>query len=342
MKKKLLALLLTATLAVGALAGCSNNSSSSSGGSQTSSTEEGGDSSSDVDWPKKSIEIVVPFSAGGDTDFNARILAKYLEKELGQAVIVTNITGGGGTIGADEIMNSPADGYRLLFMHVQMFTNKAFGTVDWGYEAFETVDIIGQGTGESLLVRSDFPADTYQEFLEYAKANPGLNYGCTAGGGTHYVAVAMNEDGAGLNIVTIGESSERIVGLKNGTLDCILSGYQAAKDYIESGDFKIIGVALSERHPNYPDIPTLSEQGCSATLNPNYTLYAPKGTDAAIIEKIDKAVENIVMNNEEYAQEILEAYNQAPYYANHEEALAKNADEDAKFMAVADKLRNSL
>lgn len=292
-------------------------------------------------YPTRSVEIVVPFGAGGDTDFNARILAKYLEKELGKAFIITNMAGGGGTIGAEEVMRSKADGYRLLAMHVQIFTNKAFGTVDWGYDAMDIVSAYGQGTGEIVMVRSDFPADNLEKMMAYLKKNPGNNFGCTPGGGSHYTGVVLNSEGAELNIVTIGDTGERLVGLKNGTLNVIQSALPPARDYIEKGEFKIIGVTLSKRYPSYPDVPTLKEQGIDVSLDPTYTLYAPKGTPRDVIDKLDAAIKNIVLNNKDYATEIDKAYKQVPFYMSGKEVKPLFEEFDKKFMSYSKLLREA-
>lgn len=294
-----------------------------------------------TDYPTRSVEIVVPFGAGGDTDFNARILAKYLEKELGKAFIITNMAGGGGTIGAEEVQRSKADGYKLLVMHVQIFTNKAFGTVDWGYEAMDIVSAYGQGTGEIVMVRKDFPADNLKELMEYCKKNPGKNFGCTPGGGSHYTGVVLNDNGAGLNIVTIGDTGERLVGLKNGTLDVIQSALPPARDYIQKGEFKIIGVTLSKRYPSYPDVPTLKEQGIDVSLDPTYTLYAPKGTPQDVLDKLDAAIKNIVLNNKEYAAEIDKAYKQVPFYVSGKDVKPLFEEFDKKFMSYSKLLREA-
>lgn len=295
----------------------------------------------ETNYPTRPVEIIVPFGPGGDTDFNARILAKYLEKELGKAFIITNMAGGGGTIGAEEVMRSKPDGYRLLVMHVQIFTNKAFGTVDWGYDAMDIVSAYGQGTGEIVMVRSDFPANNLQEMMEYLKKNPGKNFGCTPGGGSHYTGVVLNSEGVDLNIVTIGDTGERLIGLKNGTLEVIQSALPPARDYIEKGEFKIIGVTLSKRYPSYPDVPTLKEQGIDISLDPTYTLYAPKGTPPEVLAKLDAAIKNVVENNKEYAAEIMKAYKQVPFYMSGKDVNPLFEEFDKKFMSYSKLLRES-
>ena len=131
------------------------------------SSEDGG-----TDWPTKSINMIVPMGAGGDTDFNARTYAKYLEDVLGETVVVTNITGNGGALGSEEVKNASPDGYTCLFYHTCLNINQATGIADYGSEAFETVAVVGKSSGEAVVVRADAPYDTMEELIAYSQANP--------------------------------------------------------------------------------------------------------------------------------------------------------------------------
>ena len=129
------------------------------------SSEDGG-----TDWPTKSINMIVPMGAGGDTDFNARTYAKYLEDVLGETVVVTNITGNGGALGSEEVKNASPDGYTCLFYHTCLNINQATGIADYGSEAFETVAVVGKSSGEAVVVRTDAMYDE----LKAAPTAPGF------------------------------------------------------------------------------------------------------------------------------------------------------------------------
>ena len=126
------------------------------------SSEDGG-----TDWP---INMIVPMGAGGDTDFNARTYAKYLEDVLGETVVVTNITGNGGALGSEEVKNASPDGYTCLFYHTCLNINQATGIADYGSEAFETVAVVGKSSGEAVVVRTDAMYDE----LKAAPTAPGF------------------------------------------------------------------------------------------------------------------------------------------------------------------------
>ncbi len=296
----------------------------------------------ETDWPQKSIEFVVPFSAGGDTDFNARCLAKYLNAELGKSVIITNITGGGSSIAMDEVHNSDADGYRYLVNHAPIHTSRAFGVSDYGFEEFETVCVFGLGTGEFITVRSDFPANNLAEFVEYTKQHPGeVKFGFNTGATSHYTAVQLGMAGADMNLVSTGSAADRVVGLKGGHLDAVIAAMPVIADYIKTGEFKVLANCSSQRYPTYPDIPTCIEQGFNFSFDITYTLFTVKGTDAAIIEKMANAVKKIVTSNEEYAAEIKLAYNQVPVFHNTKEATEMMEKQQAAYLAIEEELQSN-
>lgn len=301
-----------------------------------------GQAEEDIDWPKKSIEIIVSMSAGGDTDFNARCLAKYLTGELGQSVVVTNITGGGGSIGTEELINSPADGYRMYVAHAPLHTAQAFGVTDYGWDDMDPISIFGRGTGEFVTVAADFPADDIPGLIQVTKENPGkYKFGYNPGATSHYMAVALQMAGADFNMVSTGSAADRVVGLKGGHLDIILAAMPNIADYITTGEFKVLTNAASERHPNFPDIPTVKEQGVDASFDTLYCLYTVKGVDPKIIAKVDKAIDKIVNTNAAYQEEIQTAYSQVPYYQNTEETRATEAQQQENYMKIKDELRAS-
>ena len=136
------------------------------------SSEDGG-----TDWPPKSINMIVPMGAGGDTDFNARTYAKYLEDVLGETVVVTNITGNGGALGSEEVKNASPDGYTCLFYHTCLNINQATGIADYGSEAFETVAVVGSGPSglaAAFLLNRRGHQDAMYDELKAAPTAPGF------------------------------------------------------------------------------------------------------------------------------------------------------------------------
>lgn len=292
-------------------------------------------------YPAKSIELICSMSAGGDSDFNARVLAKYLTKELKQSVVVTNITGAGSSVATDEFVNNTKnDGYRLYMNHSSLHSATGFGISEYSWKDMEPVCIFGRGTGEVITVHASFPANDLKGFIAEASKNPGkYKFGYNAGATSHYLGVKLAQAGAKLNMVTTGSAADRVVGLKGKHLDVIVAGIPNVIDYVKTGEFKILSNCASERAAAYPDIPTNIELGYDISFDPMYTLYAPKGTDQAIIAKIEAAVKKIVLENTEYHEEIKKAYSQVPYYlgpAETKKVLEKQLND---FMAIKDELR---
>lgn len=291
----------------------------------------------ETDYPTKAINLVVPWSAGGDTDFHARTLGQYLEKELGVAVNVVNTTGGGGSVASTEVKDTKADGYTLLAFDSAIALNQASGVTDFGAEAFDAVAVIGKSCGEFLVTRGDAPYNTITEMIEYTKANPGEVIMATNTGATSYFAATkLAEQGAELNIVNSGSSSERVAALLGEQIDLSVNAYGVIGQYIETGDLKILGCLATERSETYADIPTALDQGIDCAYDLIYNILAPKGTDPAIIEKLSNACEKIVTENPDFANDILTAYGEQPYFMNSADATAYLAEESEMYMAYAD------
>lgn len=349
--KKLLSLGLAATMMLAVMAGCSSSSStesSTSSSTSSSTTTESTTSSStttestaeevtEIDWPEKSIQIVVPYAAGGDTDFNARTYAKYLEDELGESLAVVNITGNGGATASEEVKNSNPDGYTFLFFHTCLNINQATGIADFGPEAFDIVRVAGTSSGECIVVRADAPYDTVPELIAYSQEHPGeVKIAANTGATSHWASVVLAvEHEAEMNIVNAGGSSERVAALLGEHVDVLVNPIITVSDYVETGDFKYLCVNTPERLDYLPDVPTATEQGINLSYNLAYYMLAPKDTPTEIIDKMGAAMDAIAASPE-YAEEIATAYNQTPYVLAGEEAINYITNENADLMQYYD------
>ena len=314
--KKLFSLFCATVMMCSLLAGCGNSPDTPA---DDASSEDGG-----TDWPTKSINMIVPMGAGGDTDFNARTYAKYLEDVLGETVVVTNITGNGGALGSEEVKNASPDGYTCLFYHTCLNINQATA-------------VVGKSSGEAVVVRADAPYDTMEELIAYSQANPQtVKIAANTGATSHWASVVLNvEEDAQLNIVNASSSAERVANLLGGQLDVIINPIGTVQDYVTSGDFKYLAVTTSERLDYLPDVPTCLEQGVNLSYDLMYYVMFPKGTDPAICQKFAQAFKEI-SEMPEYAEEIKTAYNQTPYFLDTEESIAYIQEENEKMMAYAD------
>lgn len=277
-------------------------------------TEQQSDS---FDYPNKPIEVVVPFKAGGDTDFHARTYAKYLEPILGVPVVVINVDGANGSAGTIQVRDSNPDGYTALFFHDSMLMNKIVGVTDFAHEAF---DICATGILDKsyiLAVNANSPYQSLEDLINYAKDNPGqIKYASSIGGYTYYVGRKIEElTGVDFNIVDAGGGADRNAALLAQKIDINVNPYGVMKPYIDSGDFRVLAVFSEERSSLFPDVPTAKEQGYDILAQRAYFLAFPKGTDPRIIEKVSDAMGQVA-EMPEYAEDIAKAYCVEPAYMN--------------------------
>lgn len=342
--KKVISLLLIAMLLIGVLAACggtgdsdgdsasqtseaeesSAQSAESSGedsASQTSEEEEDSEESAeDIAWPENNITIVVPFSAGGDSDYNARVLAEYLTEELGVNVVVENISGSGGTVGSTSVKDADPDGYTVLQNHNALMISQASEISDFGLEAFELVGITAANPGDVIAVSASTGITDLDELVaaaETEKMTVATNIGAT----TQVLSFMLGEY-VNVTQVDVGGISDKVAAMLGGHVDIIIGPYGNIAPYVESGEMNIVGVCGQERAELYDQYPTCIEQGYDIYFPTRFFYAFPAGTDQAIVDKFAAALEKIITTNEEYAQEIAEAYYQTPLWIPADEAVA--------------------
>ena len=245
------------------------------------------------DYPSRPIRVVVPYSAGGSSDGPMRIIAQEMSKQLGQQMFVENKPGQGAMLGSAEVVKSPADGYTLLLAsnpHTISATLYSRLTHD-PVEDFEPVTMLGQEQAV-LLVHPSLPAKTIQEFVAYAKQNPGKIYYSSSGNGSGqhlFVALFASMAGIQLNHVPYKGSAQAVTDLLGGQVQAAMPGLAAMRSHVREGKVRALAVSGAHRSPALPDVPTLAESGFRG-----YEAYvwngilAPKGTPAPIIERLNR------------------------------------------------------
>ncbi|WP_321301947.1 tripartite tricarboxylate transporter substrate binding protein [uncultured Sphaerochaeta sp.] len=292
-------------------------------------------------YPSSPIQIIVPVGAGGDTDLNARLFSRYLEKELGQSLAVVNVSGGGGTLGMQRVLDSNPDGYTALFFHGEAMIPKIAGLVDFGIEAFEMVGIGVLDDTTVLATHPGMPFQTLPEFISYAKANPGeVEFGMMTGGYPHLVGIVLEEEaGIDLNLVDVGGNAAKTVALMGRKTEVINTQYGLTLDYFKSGDFVVLGLTSKERNPLFPEVPTTAEQGLNLEFNKFFFVGMPKGTPRSIVDKFSAAMKRVVENPEYQAE--AEKYFVTPTYMNPEDASAHAQEVYEYFSKYQDLFRGS-
>lgn len=255
-------------------------------------------------YPEQAVQVIVPVGAGGDTDLNARLFGKYLEAELGQSLVVVNVSGGGGTIGMKRVKEAAPDGYTALFFHGEAMIPKLAGLTSDGIDALEMVGIGIVDDTTVLATHKGAPYQTLAELIDYARAHPyEVDFGILTGGYPHLIGVALEQlAGIKLNMVDVGGNAAKTVALKGQKIDLINTQYGLTKDYFDNGDFVNLGLMAEQRNPLFGEVATTAEQGLPAAFNKFFFYAMPPGTPAEIVDTFSAAMKRVV-ENPDYQQE---------------------------------------
>ncbi len=220
-------------------------------------------SAASADFPEKDITLIVPWSAGGGTDTIARALAKSGKKHLGVNVNVVNKTGGGGVVGMSAAKTARPDGYSVGMITFGLSTYKLMGLSDMTYRDFELLQLLNQSSA-ALSVAADSQFKTLDDLMKYAKENPGIvTLGHTGAGGAWHLSAAslgvLQE--AKFNYIPFDGGAPTRTALLGGHVTVAATGIDEVKQLSEAGQVNILAVNALERHPAFPDTPTLEEAG---------------------------------------------------------------------------------
>jgi tripartite-type tricarboxylate transporter receptor subunit TctC len=252
------------------------------------------------DYPTKSIQVVVPAGAGGDTDMNARMLGKYLEKELRKPMVIINVNGGGGTLGSRKVKDSAPDGYTVLFYHPGLLLNKLMGLVDYSFSDFENAGMAVVDNTNVFAVHAESPYNSLKDLVNAAKVKPDtIKFATETGSFTHLQVLAF-QDAANvrLNCVDVGSAAQKTAALLGKHIDVIGTQYGLIKDHVTAGKFRVLGVLSDKRNPLMPNVKTFKEQGVNVVFTKFFFYSFPKGTPRAIVTKFTKAVKKVTANKE--------------------------------------------
>lgn len=305
MKKKL-AILMSAAMLIASLAGCGQQ-----GGGNTSGAGSNGAANNGAKFPAgKNIEIIVGFSAGSATDLNARMLAPYLEDELGTSVTIANREGGGGEIGWTALANAKPDGYTMGVINSPAFQRPIENpdTCQFTIDSYIPVGNMVTDPGV-ILVGADSPINSIEDLVAAAKANPGGVTVSVTGLNTSE-ARAINTLAKTFDVefqlVPYDGSTEGINALIGNHVQVSCQNVGDILPQLAQGNVKPIAVGSQERSDLLPDVPTYKEQGLDFNQFSMRTFCVPAGTDPEIVSILEAAIA-AVMENPEFVKQAEEA-----------------------------------
>lgn len=246
-------------------------------------------------YPERTIQLIVNYAAGGATDIFARLLAEELSKRFGQAVVVKNVVGGGGGIGALEAIRSTPDGYTLMFSTNILAVESGLKKAPRFDVAKDLVPITQvAATNIVLLARADLPFGNLKEFAAYVKANPGkLNFGSSGFGSTGHIlgAYLSTLTGGGLVHVPFTGNAPALNAMMGGQIELLWNDVGAAVPYVESGKVKMIALSSKRGSAVAPTISTLAQEGYPEfDLDFQLGVFAPAGTPPDIVKKLNAEI----------------------------------------------------
>lgn len=289
-------------------------------------------------FPAKPIRLIIAFPAGGPTDITMRSLADGASKILGQPVIVENKPGAGGTLPAQTLQTSAADGYTLAQIPLGVFRLPYTTKINW--DPVKDISYVLNVTGYAfgLVVPADSPLKTWTHFVGWAKANPGkLTYGSTGTLTSPHLTMELIAQKLDLQLLHVPYKGSADL------MQAIMGGHiMAAADstgfapLVESGKLRVLNTWGAERLAKFPDAPTLKELGLDLVQNSPFGIGAPKGTPADVIRRLHDAFKK-AMEQDSY-KTALARYDMVPMHMSSAAYSKFAAETFAREKALVEKL----
>ena len=292
-----------------------------------------------ADYPEKPIELIVPFAAGGGTDALARAFSVAAQKHLPKGLIVMNRAGASGSIGWKHMMNAKPDGYTLAVVTVEMVILPHLNLFNATYHDITPIAQLNADPA-SVVVRSDSPYTTVEEFIEAARKQPGKMSMGTSGNGTIYdLAAAAFEDKTGtkFNRIPFQGAAPSILSLLSSQLDAVTASPAEVSAYVNAGKLKILAVMADNRLAEFKSTPTLKERNIDLSIGTWRGIMGPKGLPDDVLATL-KAVVPVIAKEPEM-QNALKKMNLGYVYADDAGFKTTTARDNQVFKDLVTKLK---
>ena len=245
-------------------------------------------------WPSRPVRVIVPYGPGGIADLLVRMTTERMAKIFGQPFVLENRPGGGGVLGIEMAVRSPNDGYTLVqagstqFSVVPLMQHLSYDPLT----DLAPISIIAEN-GMALAVNVDLPVHSVQEFIDYAKANPGkLNYGTGGVGTSSHVVPAAFASRTGIEMVAVPYQSTpaSILGVVSGSVQVFFGNVSDIIETARAGRVRLLALSNATRIAQYPDVPTIAETVPGFVMTGWNGYFAPAGTPDPIIQQLSRAV----------------------------------------------------
>jgi tripartite-type tricarboxylate transporter receptor subunit TctC len=250
-------------------------------------------------WPEKQVELINPWGAGGAADLQARKLAETISKDLGQPMVVRNVTGAGGAIAYNEVHKAKPDGYTMIWYSGAINTLAVRKQIKFDHKDFDSIAGVGIET-IAIAVNKTAPWKDFKEFVAHIKQNPGKVTVGNSGMGsvTHLVPVLMaTRIGAQVVHVPFG-TGLAVASLMGGKIDASSQHPAEVLSQVKAGEVRVLAVSSEKRINLWPDVPTMKELGVDVVYDQWRGFAAPKGTPPAVIEKMSALIKRAVESQE--------------------------------------------
>jgi len=245
-------------------------------------------------YPARTVRVIVPYPAGGTTDIMARLVANYLSEKTGQTFVVENKPGGGTNLGTQEVINATPDGYTLLIPSPANAINATlYKQMPFNYLR-DTVQIAGIARVPNVMeVNPDVPAKTVQEFIDYAKKNPGkINMASSGNGSSIHLSGELFKAMTGVDMVHVPYkgSAPALVDLVAGQVQVMYDNLPSSIGFIKAGKLRALGVTTAQSVPALPGVPPVADTVPGYEASSWFGVAAPKGTPKEIVDKLNREV----------------------------------------------------